>query len=192
MIKNTYLKRIELKKFDELLDKYRNIDEKLNNGKFSDILKFVITKNYQKQIFPKLIHFVANNEVESSDNIESLTYINFINEKIYVIQTLLEQYQYIIDSQSMKKYCEDVLNQYNEFMYDLYMFWNNLSIQKQRIYDHKSEYTKFYSTRLKEPEYIRSVIRGKITSFSNKKYEIYQIEDIDSIIEFLKNIVFYS
>lgn len=192
MIKNTYLKRIELKKFDELLDKYHNIDEKLNNGKFSDILKFVITKNYQKQIFPKFIHFVANNEVESSDNIESLTYINFINEKIYVIQTLLEQYQYIIDSPSMKKYCEDVLNQYNEFMYDLYMFWNNLSIQKQRIYDHKSEYTKFYSTRLKEPEYIRSVIRGKITSFSNKKYEIYQIEDIDSIIEFLKNIVFYS
>lgn len=192
MIKNTYLRRIELKKFDELLDKYRNIDEKLNNGKFSDILKFIITKNYQKQIFPKLIHFVANNEVESSDNIESLTYINFINEKIYVIQTLIKQYQYIIDSQSMKKYCEDVLNQYNEFMYDLYMFWNNLSIQKQRIYDHKSEYTKFYSTRLKEPEYIRSVIRGKITSFSNKKYEIYQIEDIDSIIEFLKSIVFYS
>ena len=192
MIKNTYLKRIELKKFDELLDKYHNIDEKLNNGKFSDILKFVITKNYQKQIFPKLIHFVANNEVESSDNIESLTYINFINEKIYVIQTLLEQYQYIIDSPSMKKYCEDTLQEYNEFMYDLYMFWNNLSIQKQRIYDHKSEYTKFYSTRLKEPEYIRSVIRGKITSFSNKKYEIYQIEDIDNIIEFLKNIVFYS
>lgn len=192
MIKNTYLKRIELKKFDELLDKYRNIDEKLNNGKFSDILKFVITKNYQKQIFPKLIHFVANNEVESSDNIESLTYINFINEKIYVIQTLIEQYQYIIDSPSMKKYCEDTLQEYNEFMYDLYLFWNNLSIQKQRIYDHKSEYTKFYSTRLKEPEYIRSVIRGKITSFSNKKYEIYQIEDIDNIIEFLKNIVFYS
>jgi len=192
MIKNTYLKRIELKKFDELLDKYHNIDEKLNNGKFSDILKFVITKNYQKQIFPKLIHFVANNEVESSDNIESLTYINFINEKIYVIQTLLEQYQYIIDSPSMKKYCEDTLQEYNEFMYDLYLFWNNLSIQKQRIYEHKSEYTKFYSTRLKEPEYIRSVIRGKITSFSNKKYEIYQIEDIDSIIEFLKNIVFYS
>lgn len=192
MIKNTYLKRIELKKFDELLDKYRNIDEKLNNGKFSDILKFVITKNYQKQIFPKLIHFVANNEVESTDNIESLTYINFINEKIYVIQTLIEQYQYIIDSPSMKKYCEDALQEYNEFMYDLYLFWNNLSIQKQRIYDHKSEYTKFYSTRLKEPEYIRSVIRGKITSFSNKKYEIYQIEDIDSIIEFLKSIVFYS
>lgn len=192
MIKNTYLKRIELKKFDDLLDKYHNINEKLDNGKFSDILKFVITKNYQKQIFPKIIHFVANNEVESSDNIESLTYINFINEKIYVIQTLLEQYQYIIDSPSMKKYCEDVLKQYNEFMYDLYMFWNNLSIQKQRIYDHKSEYTKFYSTRLKEPEYIRSVIRGKITSFSNKKYEIYQIEDIDNIIEFLKNIVFYS
>ena len=192
MIKNTYLKIIELKKFDELLDKYRNIDEKLNNGKFSDILKFIITKNYQKQIFPKLIHFVANNEVESSDNIESLTYINFMNEKIYVIQTLIEQYQYIIDSQSMKKYCEDTLQEYNEFMYDLYMFWNNLSIQKQRIYDHKSEYTKFYSTRLKEPEYIRSVIRGKITSFSNKKYEIYQIEDIDSIIEFLKSIVFYS
>ena len=192
MIKNTYLKRIELKKFDDLLDKYHNINEKLDNGKFSDILKFVITKNYQKQIFPKIIHFVANNEVESSDNIESLTYINFINEKIYVIQTLLEQYQYIIDSPSMKKYCEDVLNQYNEFMYDLYMFWNNLSIQKQRIYDYKSEYTKFYSTRLKEPEYIRSVIRGKITSFSNKKYEIYQIEDIDNIIEFLKNIVFYS
>lgn len=192
MIKNTYLKRIELKKFDELLDKYRNIDEKLNNGKFSDILKFVITKNYQKQIFPKLIHFVANNEVESTDNIESLTYINFINEKIYVIQTLIEQYQYIIDSPSMKKYCEDVLQEYNEFMYDLYMFWNNLSIQKQRIYDHKSEYTKFYSTRLKEPEYIRSVIRGKITSFSNKKYEIYQIEDIDNIIEYLKSIVFYS
>ena len=192
MIKNTYLKRIELKKFDDLLDKYHNINEKLDNGKFSDILKFVITKNYQKQIFPKIIHFIANNEVESSDNIESLTYINFINEKIYVIQTLLEQYQYIIDSPSMKKYCEDVLNQYNEFMYDLYMFWNNLSIQKQRIYDHKSEYTKFYSTRLKEPEYIRSVIRGKITSFSNKKYEIYQIEDIDNIIEFLKNIVFYS
>lgn len=192
MIKNTYLKRIELKKFDDLLNKYHNINEKLDNGKFSDILKFVITKNYQKQIFPKIIHFVANNEVESSDNIESLTYINFINEKIYVIQTLLEQYQYIIDSPSMKKYCEDVLNQYNEFMYDLYMFWNNLSIQKQRIYDHKSEYTKFYSTRLKEPEYIRSVIRGKITSFSNKKYEIYQIEDIDSIIEFLKSIVFYS
>lgn len=192
MIKNTYLKRIELKKFDELLDKYHNINEKLDNGKFSDILKFIITKNYQKQIFPKIIHFVANNEVESSDNIESLTYINFMNEKIYVIQTLLEQYQYIIDSQSMKKYCEDVLNQYNEFMYDLYMFWNNLSIQKQRIYDHKSEYTKFYSTRLKEPEYIRSVIRGKITSFSNKKYEIYQIEDIDSVIEFLKSIVFYS
>lgn len=192
MIKNTYLKRIELKKFDDLLDKYHNINEKLDNGKFSDILKFVITKNYQKQIFPKIIHFVANNEVESSDNIESLTYINFINEKIYVIQTLLEQYQYIIDLPFMKKYCEDVLNQYNEFMYDLYMFWNNLSIQKQRIYDHKSEYTKFYSTRLKEPEYIRSVIRGKITSFSNKKYEIYQIEDIDNIIEFLKNIVFYS
>lgn len=192
MIKNTYLKKIELKKFDDLLDKYHNINEKLDNGKFSDILKFIITKNYQKQIFPKIIHFVANNEVESSDNIESLTYINFINEKIYVIQTLLEQYQYIIDSPSMKKYCEDVLNQYNEFMYDLYMFWNNLSIQKQRIYDHKSEYTKFYSTRLKEPEYIRSVIRGKITSFSNKKYEIYQIEDIDNIIEFLKNIVFYS
>lgn len=192
MIKNTYLKRIELKKFDELLDKYHNIDEKLNNGKFSDILKFVITKNYQKQIFPKLIHFVANNEVESTDNIESLTYINFINEKIYVIQTLIEQYQYIIDSPSMKKYCEDVLQEYNEFMYDLYMFWNNLSIQKQRIYDHKSEYTKFYSTRLKEPEYIRSVIRGKITSFSNKKYEIYQIEDIDNIIEYLKSIVFYS
>lgn len=192
MIKNTYLKRIELKKFDDLLDKYHNINEKLDNGKLGDILKFVITKNYQKQIFPKIIHFVANNEVESSDNIESLTYINFINEKIYVIQTLLEQYQYIIDSPSMKKYCEDVLNQYNEFMYDLYMFWNNLSIQKQRIYDHKSEYTKFYSTRLKEPEYIRSVIRGKITSFSNKKYEIYQIEDIDSIIEFLKSIVFYS
>lgn len=192
MIKNTYLKRIELKKFDELFDKYRNIDEKLNNGKFSDILKFVITKNYQKQIFPKLIHFVANNEVESTDNIESLTYINFINEKIYVIQTLIEQYQYIIDSPSMKKYCEDVLQEYNEFMYDLYMFWNNLSIQKQRIYDHKSEYTKFYSTRLKEPEYIRSVIRGKITSFSNKKYEIYQIEDIDNIIEYLKSIVFYS
>ena len=192
MIKNAYLKRIELKKFDELLDKYHNIDEKLNNGKFSDILKFVITKNYQKQIFPKLIHFVANNEVESTDNIESLTYINFINEKIYVIQTLIEQYQYIIDSPSMKKYCEDVLQEYNEFMYDLYMFWNNLSIQKQRIYDHKSEYTKFYSTRLKEPEYIRSVIRGKITSFSNKKYEIYQIEDIDNIIEFLKSIVFYS
>lgn len=192
MIKNTYLKRIELKKFDELLDKYHNINEKLDNGKFSDILKFVITKNYQKQIFPKLIHFVANNEVESSDNIESLTYINFINEKIYVIQTLLEQYQYIIDSPSMKKYCEDTLQEYNEFMYDLYMFWNNLSIQKQHIYDHKSEYTKFYSTRLKEPEYIRSVIRGKITSFSNKKYEIYQIEDIDSIIEFLKSIVFYS
>lgn len=192
MIKNTYLKRIELKKFDDLLDKYHNINEKLDNGKFSDILKFVITKNYQKQIFPKLIHFVANNEVESTDNIESLTYINFINEKICVIQTLLEQYQYIIDSPSMKKYCEDVLNQYNEFMYDLYMFWNNLSIQKQRIYEHKSEYTKFYSTRLKEPEYIRSVIRGKITSFSNKKYEIYQIEDIDNIIEFLKNIVFYS
>lgn len=192
MIKNTYLKRIELKKFDELLDKYRNIDEKLNNGKFSDILKFVITKNYQKQIFPKLIHFVANNEVESTDNIESLTYINFINEKIYVIQTLIEQYQYIIDSPSMKKYCEDTLQEYNEFMYDLYLFWNNLSIQKQRIYDHKSEYTKFYSTRLKEPEYIRSVIRGKITSFSNKKYEIYQIEDIDSIIEYLKSIVFYS
>nr|DAK62459.1 MAG TPA: hypothetical protein [Caudoviricetes sp.] len=192
MIKNTYLKRIELKKFNELLDKYHNIDEKLNNGKFSDILKFVITKNYQKQIFPKLIHFVANNEVESTDNIESLTYINFINEKIYVIQTLIEQYQYIIDSPSMKKYCEDTLQEYNEFMYDLYMFWNNLSIQKQRIYDHKSEYTKFYSTRLKEPEYIRSVIRGKITSFSNKKYEIYQIEDIDNIIEFLKNIVFYS
>ena len=164
----------------------------MNNGKFSDILKFVITKNYQKQIFPKLIHFVANNEVESTDNIESLTYINFINEKIYVIQTLIEQYQYIIDSPSMKKYCEDVLQEYNEFMYDLYMFWNNLSIQKQRIYDHKSEYTKFYSTRLKEPEYIRSVIRGKITSFSNKKYEIYQIEDIDNIIEFLKSIVFYS
>lgn len=192
MIKNTYLKRIELKKFDELLDKYRNIDEKLNNGKFSDILKFVITKNYQKQIFPKLIHFVANNEVESTDNIESLTYINFINEKIYVIQTLIEQYQYIIDSPSMKKYCEDTLQEYNEFMYDLYLFWNNLSIQKQSIYDHKSEYTKFYSTRLKEPEYIRSVIRGKITSFSNKKYEIYQIEDIDSIIEYLKSIVFYS
>lgn len=192
MIKNTYLKRIELKKFDELLDKYHNIDEKLNNGKFSDILKFVITKNYQKQIFPKLIHFVANNEVESTDNIESLTYINFINEKIYVIQTLIEQYQYIIDSPSMKKYCEDILQEYNEFMYDLYLFWNNLSIQKQRIYDHKSEYTKFYSTRLKEPEYIRSVIRGKITSFSNKKYEIYQIEDIDNIIEFLKSIVFYS
>lgn len=192
MIKNTYLKRIELKKFDELLDKYRNIDEKLNNGKFSDILKFIITKNYQKQIFPKLIHFVANNEVESSDNIESLTYINFMNEKIYVIRMLIEQYQYIIDSPSMKKYCEDTLQEYNEFMYDLYMFWNNLSIQKQRIYDHKSEYTKFYSTRLKEPEYIRSVIRGKITSFSNKKYEIYQIEDIDSIIEFLKSIVFYS
>ena len=192
MIKNTYLKRIELKKFDELLDKYHNIDEKLNNGKFSDILKFVITKNYQKQIFPKLIHFVANNEVESTDNIESLTFINFINEKIYVIQTLIEQYQYIIDSPSMKKYCEDTLQEYNEFMYDLYLFWNNLSIQKQRIYDHKSEYTKFYSTRLKEPEYIRSVIRGKITSFSNKKYEIYQIEDIDNIIEFLKSIVFYS
>ena len=192
MIKNTYLKRIELKKFDELLDKYHNIDEKLNNGKFSDILKFVITKNYQKHIFPKLIHFVANNEVESTDNIESLTFINFINEKIYVIQTLIEQYQYIIDSPSMKKYCEDTLQEYNEFMYDLYLFWNNLSIQKQRIYDHKSEYTKFYSTRLKEPEYIRSVIRGKITSFSNKKYEIYQIEDIDNIIEFLKNIVFYS
>lgn len=192
MIKNTYLKRIELKKFDELLDKYHNIDEKLNNGKFSDILKFVITKNYQKQIFPKLIHFVANNEVESTDNIESLTFINFINEKIYVIQTLIEQYQYIVDSPSMKKYCEDTLQEYNEFMYDLYLFWNNLSIQKQRIYDHKSEYTKFYSTRLKEPEYIRSVIRGKITSFSNKKYEIYQIEDIDSIIEFLKSIVFYS
>ena len=192
MIKNTYLKRIELKKFDELLDKYHNIDEKLNNGKFSDILKFVIIKNYKKQIFPKLIHFVANNEVESSDNIESLTYINFINEKIYVIQTLLEQYQYIIDSPSMKKYSEDTLQEYNEFMYDLYLFWNNLSIQKQRIYDHKSEYTKFYSTRLKEPEYIRSVIRGKITSFSNKKYEIYQIEDIDSVIEYLKSIVFYS
>ena len=192
MIKNTYLKRIELKKFDELLDKYRNIDEKLNNGKFSDILKFVITKNYQKQIFPKLIHFVANNEVESTDNIESLTYINFMNEKIYVIQTLIEQYQYIIDSPSMKKYCEDTLQEYNEFIYDLYLFWNNLSIQKQRIYDHKSEYTKFYSTRFKEPEYIRSVIRGKITSFSNKKYEIYQIEDIDNIIEYLKSIVFYS
>lgn len=192
MIKNTYLKRIELKKFDELLDKYHNINEKLDNGKFSDILKFVITKNYQKQIFQKIIHFIANNEVESTDNIESLTYINFINEKIYVIQTLIEQYQYIIDSPSMKKYCEDTLQEYNEFMYDLYMFWNNLSIQKQRIYDHKSEYTKFYSTRLKEPEYIRSVIRGKITSFSNKKYEIYQIKDIDSIIEFLKNIVFYS